>query len=63
MSPSARKNTHAHAHHDDKHDFPGIKTAKEEAPAPEKEPEPVIVKDDEGTEANVAESLQQAEVC
>ncbi|KAF9468644.1 hypothetical protein BDZ94DRAFT_1317808 [Collybia nuda] len=60
VSPSARKSTHSA--HNDKHDFPAPKTAKHvPETVKEPEPEPVIMKDDEGTEANVAESLQQAE--
>ncbi|KAG6905992.1 hypothetical protein DXG01_016452 [Tephrocybe rancida] len=67
VSPSARKNT-GHVVHNDAHDFPGHKAhtpvpAAEEAapeaasePAPA-EPEPVLMKDGEGTEANIAESL------
>ncbi|KAG6848959.1 hypothetical protein H0H93_012431 [Arthromyces matolae] len=66
VSPSARKNT-GHVHND-AHDFPGHKkhapapAIKEAAPEPQPEPaatepEPAVMKDAEGTEANIAESI------
>ncbi|KIL55970.1 hypothetical protein M378DRAFT_182096 [Amanita muscaria Koide BX008] len=55
LSPSARKSHAQHAIHNDKHDF-GIHTSQHESPVSE-----VIMKDDEGTEANVTDSLAASE--
>ncbi|TFK40876.1 hypothetical protein BDQ12DRAFT_680212 [Crucibulum laeve] len=55
VSPSARKNRHDF--HDDKHDYPGYTPKDHAAPAAE----PVVVKDDEGTPANVSSSIKLAE--
>ncbi|KAG5638846.1 hypothetical protein H0H81_009397 [Sphagnurus paluster] len=73
VSPSARKSTHAHAVHNDAHDFPGHQkhvaveesvaaSVAESEPELEAEPtptqaEPTIMTDDEGTPADVSESL------
>ncbi|KAF8964231.1 hypothetical protein BDZ97DRAFT_919962 [Flammula alnicola] len=60
VSPSGRKSI-PHVH-DDKHDFPTLKTKEEHAPAPTKTEPPVeILKDDEGTEADVGSSIAVAE--
>jgi len=56
LSPSARKNTHGV--HDDHHDFPALKQHQ----TSKTEPAVEIIKDDEGTEANVASSIALSEV-
>ena len=59
LSPSARKNLHGV--HNDHHDFPALKQ-HEEHHAPETEAPVEILKDDEGTEANVASSIALSQV-
>jgi hypothetical protein len=60
VSPSARKNPNLKPIHDDKHDFPALKTdtASHEEPAPTK----TVMKDDEGTPADVGASIKAAAV-
>jgi len=56
LSPSARKNTHGV--HNDHHDFPALKQHEgHQANKSESAPEVEIMKDDEGTETNVASSI------
>lgn len=58
LSPSARKSApHRHEAHHDSHGHGQTLAQTESAPEPE-----VVMKDDEGTEANVTESIHQAEV-
>ncbi|KAF8627418.1 hypothetical protein AX17_006233 [Amanita inopinata Kibby_2008] len=67
LSPSSRRSTAAHAIHNDKHDFPGYVPKDETtsvAPSsnPVSAPKPVVtMKDDEGTEVNISESLEASE--
>ena len=64
LSPSARKNTHGV--HNDHHDYPALKKHEEhKAHKSESDaavPEVEIMKDDEGTEANVASSIALSQV-
>jgi len=55
VSPSARKSQHAHAVHNDHHDFPALEKEKHESKQPE------IMKDDEGTPADVTDSIALSE--
>ncbi|KAF8799012.1 hypothetical protein BYT27DRAFT_7202762 [Phlegmacium glaucopus] len=55
LSPSARKNTHGV--HNDHRDFPALEHHQE----PKTEPAVETMKDDEGTEANVASSIALSE--
>ncbi|KAF9481214.1 hypothetical protein BDN70DRAFT_876689 [Pholiota conissans] len=67
VSPSARKKEHLA--HEDKHDYPTLKTKKEPAPEPVTAPEPVkaeaapveLLADDEGTVADVGASIAVSE--
>ncbi|KAF9452951.1 hypothetical protein P691DRAFT_659771 [Macrolepiota fuliginosa MF-IS2] len=55
VSPSARKSQHAHAVHNDHHDYPALEKEKHESKQSE------IVKDDEGTPADVTDSIALSE--
>ncbi|KAF4617507.1 hypothetical protein D9613_005753 [Agrocybe pediades] len=58
VSPSARKKEHLP--HNDKHDFPNLQTKT--SSTPESKSAPVeLMKDSEGTEANVASSIELAQ--
>jgi len=60
LSPSARKNPNLQPIHDDKHDFPALKSHEKthEEPAPAK----IVMTDDEGTPAEVDASIKAAAV-
>ena len=63
LSPSAKKSHGSHdTHHGSSAHEPKHAEPVKEAEEPPKEPEPVLMKDDEGTVADVTESIKQAEV-
>jgi len=59
LSPSARKSQNEHAIHNDKHDFPTLEKEKQQHQSEEKASE--IMKDDEGTPADVTQSVALSE--
>ncbi|KAF5315426.1 hypothetical protein D9619_007284 [Psilocybe cf. subviscida] len=60
VSPSARKNPNLKPIHDDKHDFPALKTHDEAHEEPAPTPKKTVMKDDEGTPADVGASIKAA---